>query len=192
MAFSNGVNMKASAPPSTLSAVSSINASGGSTGMTFSGGPVTTAGTLTLGGVLSPTNGGTGRSALGQNYVLLGNFTSPVTGVAPGTAGYVLTSDGATWTSAPPTSTVSSFNGRTGAISLTNADVGAAEAGQLAGYLGSYVVAGWASASGWPSPNEVYDGSVFGSGGTYRIMGVWGQTISGGNFVANVLVLRIA
>ena len=42
--------------------VSSINASGGSTGLTFSGGPVTTSGTLTLGGVLGIANGGTGST----------------------------------------------------------------------------------------------------------------------------------
>jgi len=42
--------------------VTSINASGGTTGLTFSGGPVTTSGTLTLAGILAVTNGGTGSS----------------------------------------------------------------------------------------------------------------------------------
>jgi hypothetical protein len=43
--------------------VSSINASGGSTGLTFSGGPVTTSGILTLGGILGVANGGTGATS---------------------------------------------------------------------------------------------------------------------------------
>lgn len=40
--------------------VTSIGASGGTTGLTFSGSPITTSGTLTLGGTLAVTNGGTG------------------------------------------------------------------------------------------------------------------------------------
>jgi hypothetical protein len=40
--------------------VTSVDASGGSTGMSFTGGPITTNGTLTLGGTLAIGNGGTG------------------------------------------------------------------------------------------------------------------------------------
>jgi len=40
--------------------VTSVNASGGTTGFTFSGGPITSAGTLTLGGSLDISAGGTG------------------------------------------------------------------------------------------------------------------------------------
>lgn len=46
----------------TSGTVTSIDASGGSTGMTFTGGPVTTTGTLTLGGTLAVANGGTGAT----------------------------------------------------------------------------------------------------------------------------------
>lgn len=45
--------------------VTSIDASGGTTGLTFSGGPVTTSGTVTLAGTLAVANGGTGISSLG-------------------------------------------------------------------------------------------------------------------------------
>ena len=44
--------------------VTSVDASGGSTGMNFSGGPITTNGTLTLGGTLAIGNGGTGAGDL--------------------------------------------------------------------------------------------------------------------------------
>lgn len=40
--------------------VTSVAASGGTTGLTFSGSPITTSGTLTLGGTLGISNGGTG------------------------------------------------------------------------------------------------------------------------------------
>jgi hypothetical protein len=42
--------------------VTSVNVSGGTTGLTASGGPVTTSGTITLGGALNVSNGGTGAS----------------------------------------------------------------------------------------------------------------------------------
>ena len=47
-------------PPSNGGTVTSVDASGGTTGLTFSGGPITTSGTLTLGGTLAIANGGTG------------------------------------------------------------------------------------------------------------------------------------
>ena len=51
---------------------------------------------------LAVADGGTGRSTLTANNVLLGNGTSGVNFVAPGTTGNVLTSNGTTWASAAP------------------------------------------------------------------------------------------
>jgi len=82
--------------------VTSVAASGGTTGLTFSGSPITSSGTLTLGGTLAVSNGGTGATSLTANNVLLGNGTSAVQVVAPGTSGNVLTSNGTTWTSSAP------------------------------------------------------------------------------------------
>ena len=56
-------------------------------------------------GILSVTNGGTSTSTLTANNVLLGNGTSAVQVVAPGTTGNLLTSNGTTWTSAAAAST---------------------------------------------------------------------------------------
>jgi hypothetical protein len=50
-------------------------------------------------GVLAVANGGTGANTLTSNNVILGNATSAVQFVAPGTASNVLTSDGTTWVS---------------------------------------------------------------------------------------------
>ncbi len=51
-------------------------------------------------GILPVANGGTGANTLTANNIILGNGTSAVSFVAPGTSGNVLTSNGTTWTSA--------------------------------------------------------------------------------------------
>lgn len=58
--------------------VTSVAASGGTTGLTFSGSPITSAGTLTLGGTLAVASGGTGATSLTSGFVLKGNGTSAV------------------------------------------------------------------------------------------------------------------
>jgi hypothetical protein len=73
--------------------VTSVNASGGTTGFTFTGGPITTTGTLTLSGTLAIANGGTGGTtqATARTGLGLGNLatlnavslTSNVTGILP-------------------------------------------------------------------------------------------------------------
>jgi hypothetical protein len=54
--------------------VTSVNISGGTTGLTATGGPITTTGTITLAGTLAVANGGTGLATLGAaNQVLAVN-----------------------------------------------------------------------------------------------------------------------
>lgn len=60
--------------------VTSINVNGGTTGLTTSGGPVTTSGNITIAGTLVAANGGTGLTSVG-------------------TSGNVLTSNGTVWLS---------------------------------------------------------------------------------------------
>jgi hypothetical protein len=79
--------------------VTSVDVSGGTTGLTYSGGPVTTSGTISMAGTLVVANGGTGSTTLTANSVMLGNGTGAVKVVAPGTSGNVLTSNGTTWIS---------------------------------------------------------------------------------------------
>ena len=50
--------------------VTSINISGGTTGLTTTGGPITASGTITLGGTLGVANGGTGLTSYTANGVL--------------------------------------------------------------------------------------------------------------------------
>ena len=60
-----------------------------------------------LSATLAVGSGGTGATSLTANNVILGNGTSAVQVVAPGTSGNVLTSDGTTWTSSTPAAGVS-------------------------------------------------------------------------------------
>lgn len=50
-----------------LGTVTSVDVSGGATGLSFSGGPITSSGTITLSGTLAAANGGTGLTSLGNN-----------------------------------------------------------------------------------------------------------------------------
>ena len=70
--------------------------SAGTTGLTPSS---ATTGAVVLAGTLNVANGGTGQTSLTANNVLLGNGTSGVQSVAPGTNGNLLTSNGTTWVS---------------------------------------------------------------------------------------------
>lgn len=72
------------------------NGGTGSTSTTF----VNLASNVT--GTLPVANGGTGAATLTANNVLLGNGTSALQAVAPGTTGNVLTSNGTTWASTTP------------------------------------------------------------------------------------------
>ena len=58
--------------------------------------------TANVSGTLPVANGGTGATSLTADNVILGNGTSAVQVVAPGTAGNVLTSAGGTWASSTP------------------------------------------------------------------------------------------
>jgi hypothetical protein len=73
--------------------------SGGSTGLTPN---TATTGAISLAGTLAVGYGGTGSTTLTANNVLLGNGTSALQVVAPGTNGNVLTSNGTTWVSSTP------------------------------------------------------------------------------------------
>jgi hypothetical protein len=57
-------------------------------------------------GTLGVARGGTGTTTLTANNVLLGNGTSAPLTIAPSTSGNVLTSNGTTWSSAAPVSSV--------------------------------------------------------------------------------------
>ena len=96
--------------------VTSVSGTGTVNGLTLTG-TVTSSGSLTLGGTLSVnlatdvtgtlsvSNGGIGATTLTSGAVLVGNGTSAVSTVSPGTAGNVLVSSGSAWISQAPAAT---------------------------------------------------------------------------------------
>ena len=56
--------------------VTDVNVSGGTTGLTTSGGPVTTSGTITIGGALNIGSGGTGQTVAGAAFDALAPTTT--------------------------------------------------------------------------------------------------------------------
>lgn len=98
--------------------VTSVDVSGGTTGITFSGGPVTTSGTITAAGTLAIANGGTGQTTANPAFNALAPTTtkgdiiartsSVNARVGVGADGTIIKADsnstnGLAWFEAPPT-----------------------------------------------------------------------------------------
>lgn len=62
-------------------------------------------------GQLGVANGGTGLATITANSLLVGNGTSAIALIAPGSSGNVLTSNGTAWASSAPVSTAPVLNG---------------------------------------------------------------------------------
>lgn len=149
--------------------VTSVDGSGGTTGLTLTGGPITASGTLTLGGTLAIANGGTGSTTAGDALTALGAYPASnpsgfgvgtVTSVAAltlGTTGTDLTSTVATGTSTP-------------VITLNVPTASATNRGVL-------------SAADWTTFNGKGSGTVTSVGGTGTVNGLTltGTVTSSGN-----------
>lgn len=138
--------------------VTSVNASGGTTGLTFSGGPITSNGTLTLSGTLDLDNGGTGsttasgaRTNLGLGSIatqsassvsITGGSISGITdlavadgGTGASTASGARTNLGAAASGA--NSDITSLSGLTTALSIAQGGTGSNTAGAALTALGA-------------------------------------------------------
>lgn len=109
--------------------VTSVDVSGGTTGLTTTGGPVTSSGTITLTGTLGPANGGTGiSSSYGIGDILYASGPSTLSRLADVTLGSALISGGVgvapSWGKIGLTTHVSGTlgvaNGGTGASTFTS------------------------------------------------------------------------
>ena len=91
--------------------VTSVDANGGTTGLLFSGGPITNSGTLTLSGTLAVPNGGTGLSSTpAEGQILIGNNFNYTLNTLTAGSNIVITNG-------PGTITISSTGGGGGGVS---------------------------------------------------------------------------
>ena len=77
--------------------VTSVDVSGGSTGLTYSGGPVTTSGTITMAGTLAVASGGTGATDAGTARTNLGIGSMATRALTISTSSPTGGSDGDVW-----------------------------------------------------------------------------------------------
>lgn len=113
-----------------LGTVTSVDVSGGTTGLTFSGGPITSSGTITMAGTLAAVNGGTGITGYVVGDLLFANTTTTLDRLAAGSAGYPLLSNGAGTSpgynqlnlATAVTGTLGTANGGTGLTTFTAAN----------------------------------------------------------------------
>ena len=156
--------------------VTSVNVSGGTTGLTTSGGPVTSSGTITIAGTLAVANGGTGVTvSSGANSVVLRDASSNITGnaffagftsvaasgttitlTAASTPVYSITGSGGQVIQLPnattlPSGTIFSFNNNqsSGAITVNNASGTLIVSVPSGGYTTIVLLSNATSAGSW-------------------------------------------
>ena len=133
--------------------VTSVNVSGGTTGLTTSGGPVTTSGTITLAGTLNVANGGTGAATAAGARTNLSVPSTTGSG-ASGTWGIDITGNAATVTNG--VYTTGSYADPTWITSIAGSKV----TGNISGQAGSVANALTAGTGISYSVGTTYDGSV--------------------------------
>ena len=182
--------------------VTSVNASGGTTGLTFTGGPITTNGTLTLGGTLAIANGGTGTATpslvAGTNVSISGtwpNQTINATGGGGG-SGTVTSVDvsggttGLTFTGGPVTTSGTITAG--GTLAVANGGTGTATPSLVPG-TNVTITGSWpnqtinASGGGGSSINVQQAGSTVVTGLT-TLNFQQGAVVTGSGTTANISI----
>ena len=128
-----------SSTPATNGTVTSVAVSGGSTGLTTSGGPITSTGTITLAGTLAVANGGTGATATTAYAVYTGNSAGTgFAAIANGTTGQVFTAT----TSGAPSWAAPATNGTVTSVAVSGGSTGLTTSGGPITSTGTITLAG--------------------------------------------------
>ena len=105
--------------------VTSVDVSGGTTGLTTSGGPITTSGTITIAGTLAVTNGGTGITTVAQGDILYGSASNTIVVLPKNTSATRYLANTGT-SNNPAWSQIDLTNGVTGDLPFSNLAQGSA------------------------------------------------------------------
>lgn len=168
MIYSDGTNItevNINAPVGTGS-VTSVAVSGGTTGLTTSGGPITTSGTITISGTLIPANGGTGITSYTTGDIPYASASGTLSSLASVATGNVLLSGGIA--GAPSYGKVGLTTHVTGTLPVANGGTGitafgtgvATALGQNVTGSGSIVLATSPAISGGTINNAVIGGTT--------------------------------
>jgi hypothetical protein len=162
------------ATPAGAGTVTSVGLSGGTTGLTVSGSPVTTSGTITLAGTLAVANGGTGETSYTNGQLLIGNTTGNTLTKATLTAGsgVTITNGGGSITIAasggtgdvvgPASATdnaITRYDGTTGKLVQTSLVTVADDGSITAPQVGSVIPFYYANQAAFPSA-ATYHGAL--------------------------------
>lgn len=155
--------------------VTSVDVSGGTTGLTTSGGPITASGTITLAGTLAATNGGTGQTSYAVGDLVYASTTTALSKLADVATGNALISGGVGV--APSYGKVGLTTHVSGTLPVANGGTGVTTSTGS----GALVLATSPSLSSPTLTTPVYSGTGSGNGGT---SGTWTAAggISGGTF----------
>lgn len=133
--------------------------------------------TISLITPVSVANGGTGVSGFTANSLLVGNGTSPLVTIAPGTGGNVLTSTGTSWASLPPSGSgggITSISFQTGTAMGLSFTVGGGPATVTSSGQTVLLDGTLAMSKGGTGTNSIASGLVKSNG----------TSLSGGNLVS--------
>jgi hypothetical protein len=180
----------------TTGTVSSVDVSGGTTGLTTSGGPITSSGTITLAGTLIAANGGTGYSTYTIGDILYASSTTALSKLADVATGNSLISGGVgaapSWGKIGLTTHVSGTlpiaNGGTNGTATPTAGAvpygtGTAFGFTVAGTSGQVLTSAGAGTPTWTTPTT---GTVTSVGQTFTggLISVAGSPVTGSGTLA--------
>ena len=159
---SGGVVQLLASQAGATGTVSSVNVSGGTTGLTTSGGPVTTSGTITLAGTLITSNGGTGLTSFTAGDLTYYASGTALSKLAIGTSNQILTSSGTApqWTSGSSITVGTATNLASGAAGSVPYQTGSGATSFLSIGTNGYVMTSSGTAPQWTATSSISIGTA--------------------------------